>query len=45
VERDLGTMQMEALQLRGTASAREAEAAALQDRVATQEQQVSARLI
>ena len=42
MERDLGTMQMEALELRGTARARETEAAALQERVAAQEQQVSA---
>ena len=41
VERDLGAMQMEALELRGTARAREAEAAALRNRVAAQEQQVT----
>ena len=41
MERDLGNMQMEALDLRGTARAREAEAAALRDRVAEQAQQVS----
>jgi len=40
VERDLGAMQMEALELRGSARSREAEAAALRERVAEQEQQV-----
>ena len=42
MERDLGAMQMEALELRGSARSREAEAAALRDRVAEQEKQAPA---
>ena len=40
MERDLGAMQMEALELRGSTRSRETEAAALRARVAEQEKQV-----